>query len=153
MPPQNTLIALNPIEARTADALFERLFPADAETAGASAIGVVDYVDRSLGGAYADQRAAYRRALAGLDAAARAQFRAAFADCAVDAQDQLVAQLAKGSCPVWRRRCRSHFSKWCGRICRKGSSPTPFMAATGTSWAGAYWGIPACGWKIAPPKI
>ncbi|MEZ4635586.1 MAG: gluconate 2-dehydrogenase subunit 3 family protein [Caldilineaceae bacterium] len=43
-------------EARTAAALFERIFPAD-EVPGAVEIGVVDYVDRALAGAYRDQRA------------------------------------------------------------------------------------------------
>ena len=49
------LISLNADEARTAAAVFERLFPADENGPGASEIGVLAYVDRALDGAYQDK--------------------------------------------------------------------------------------------------
>ena len=54
------LLSLNPYEARTAAAIFERLFPADAHGPGATEIGVVSYLDRALAGAYRDQAETYR---------------------------------------------------------------------------------------------
>src|SRR5215210_2125159 len=44
------LLALNPYEARTAGAIFERMFPADENGPGAIEIGVVTYLDRALAG-------------------------------------------------------------------------------------------------------
>ncbi len=41
------LISLNSYEARTAVAIFERLFPADEHAPGAAEIGVVTYLDRA----------------------------------------------------------------------------------------------------------
>jgi hypothetical protein len=64
------LVTLNPHEARSAAALFERMFPADENGAGATEIGVVAYLDGSLAGAYADKVEPYRLGLAALDRAA-----------------------------------------------------------------------------------
>jgi hypothetical protein len=44
-------ISLNPHDAATLDAVFERMFPADKDGPGAAEIGVTDYVDKALGGA------------------------------------------------------------------------------------------------------
>lgn len=44
------LVTLNYYEARTAMAIFERLFPADEHGPGATAIGVLSYLDQALGG-------------------------------------------------------------------------------------------------------
>jgi hypothetical protein len=49
------LVTFNRREACTAAALFERMFPADENGAGATEIGVVAYLDGSLAGAYADK--------------------------------------------------------------------------------------------------
>jgi gluconate 2-dehydrogenase alpha chain len=89
----------SPHEARTAVALFERIFPADAETPGATEIGVVDYVDRALAGAYRDLREAYRLGLAALDRAARQRYDCAFADGSPDQQDSLIRSLEAGELP------------------------------------------------------
>jgi gluconate 2-dehydrogenase alpha chain len=94
-----TLLALNAHEARTADAIFERMFPADGSTAGASEIGVVAYVDRALAGAYADKLEAYRLGLGALDRAARARHDQPFAECSADAQDVLLAEMEAGALP------------------------------------------------------
>lgn len=93
------LIALNAHEARTADAIFERLFPADSSTAGASQIGVVYYLDRALAGAYADKLDTYRLGLRAIDQVAQQQHDTPFADCSVDAQDAILAALEAGTLP------------------------------------------------------
>ncbi len=99
MNPSSGLISLNPHEARTAAALFERLFPADADGPGATEIGVAVYVDRALAGAYADHVETYRLGLAGLDRVASERGQTSFADAAPDAQDELLAALERGELP------------------------------------------------------
>jgi gluconate 2-dehydrogenase alpha chain len=93
------LLALNSHEARTAAAVFERLFPADEHGPGAAEIGVVQYVDRALAGAYRDHHETYRLGLAALDGAARALHGSTFADCTPDQQDSLLRALEVGELP------------------------------------------------------
>jgi gluconate 2-dehydrogenase alpha chain len=97
--PPEALLTLTPYEARTAAAIFERLFPADAHDPGASTIGVVPYLDRALAGAYRDQIATYHLGLAALDQIARQRYRAPFANCAIAQQDALLAELEQGALP------------------------------------------------------
>src|SRR5919112_2102544 len=91
------MITLNPTEARTAEALFERLFPADESGPGATGIGVLIYVDRALSGAYRDRAEAYRLGLAALDHAARERHGASFADCGPEDQDATISALERGT--------------------------------------------------------
>jgi gluconate 2-dehydrogenase alpha chain len=93
------LIALNPYEARTAAAIFERMFPADDAGPGATAIGVANYVDRALAGAYRDLAPAYRVGLATLDRIACTRYGGSFADCAPEQQDTLLGELEEGRLP------------------------------------------------------
>jgi gluconate 2-dehydrogenase alpha chain len=93
------LIALNPYEARTAAAIFERMFPAGDDGPGATAIGVVHYVDRALAGAYRDKAPAYRVGLATLDGVACRRYGGPFADCAPGQQDTLLGELERGAIP------------------------------------------------------
>ena len=90
------LLTLNPYEARTAAAAFERLFPADEHGPGATAIGVITYVDRALAGAYRDLVEMYRIGLAALDYVARQSYGAPFAGCAPEQQDTMIAGLEQG---------------------------------------------------------
>src|SRR4051794_8991795 len=96
------LIALNPYEARTAAAIFERLFPADEHSPGATEIGVLTYVDRALAGAYRDKAETYRVGLATLDKIARKLHGMPFADCGPELQDQLITGLEEGTLPDFR---------------------------------------------------
>src|SRR6059058_5252312 len=96
------LIALNPYEARTAAAVFERLFPADESGPGATEIGVIAYLDRALAGEYWEQVEAYRVGLATLDRIARQRCGRPFADCAPEQQDELIAGLEQGALPNFR---------------------------------------------------
>ena len=103
------LVALNPHEARTAAAIFERLFPADVYGAGATEIGVVDYLDRALAGAYRDAAAHYRLGLAALDGATRSLHGSPFADCDPQRQDDLLAAMEAGALPGFRTPSQEAF--------------------------------------------
>ncbi|HEX8231347.1 MAG TPA: GMC family oxidoreductase [Chloroflexia bacterium] len=96
------LIALNPYEARTVAAIFERMFPADEHGPGAIEIGVVTYLDRALAGAYRDKVETYRVGLATLDQVARRQHVTPFADCSAEQQNALLEQLERGAVPDFR---------------------------------------------------
>lgn len=89
-------LMLNPAEARIAEAIFERLFPADAQTPGAREIGVLGYLDRALQGPDRDKLERYRLGLRALEAAAWRRHRASFVDCTGLQQDQLLADLERG---------------------------------------------------------
>ncbi|MEZ4865449.1 MAG: GMC family oxidoreductase [Caldilineaceae bacterium] len=107
--PTSAYTAFNSYEARTATAIFERMFPADQQTAGATDIGVVDYVDRALAGAYSDQAAIYHTGLAALDRVARRRHGAPFAGCTVAQQNKLLADLEQGALPDFYTPVQSHF--------------------------------------------
>jgi gluconate 2-dehydrogenase alpha chain len=96
------LLVLNPYEARTGAALFERLFPVDENGPGATEIGVLAYVDRALAGAYRDRAEAYRIGLSALDLAAHRRCGAPFADCGPEQQDELIAELERCELPDFR---------------------------------------------------
>src|SRR5215208_6122914 len=98
----STLLVLTPYEARTAAAVFERLFPTDENSPGAIDIGVLTYLDRALAGAYRDKAEAYRLGLAALDLAARRRSGMPFADCSAEEQDALVTELERGVLPNFR---------------------------------------------------
>src|SRR3712207_485518 len=87
------LLVLTPYEARTAAAVFERLFPADENGPGATGIGVLAYLDRALAGAYRDKSESYRLGLAALDLAARRRCGVPFAECVAAQQDVLISEL------------------------------------------------------------
>jgi gluconate 2-dehydrogenase alpha chain len=98
----SALLVLTPYEARTAAAVFERLFPADESGPGAIDIGVLAYLDRALAGAYRDKAEAYRLGLAALDLAARRHSGLPFAGCPAEKQDALLADLERGVLPDFR---------------------------------------------------
>src|SRR5215208_3225789 len=97
-----SLLVLTPYEARTAAAVFDRLFPSDENGPGAIGIGVLAYLDRALAGAYRDKAEAYRLGLAALDLAARRRSGVPFANCSAEKQDALVAELEQGVLPDFR---------------------------------------------------
>src|ERR671929_2449071 len=90
------LISLNPYEARTAAAIFERLFPPDEQGPGATRIGVVTYLDRALAGAYRGSAETYRVGLAAIDGIARRRWGVPFADGNPEQQDAMLAELQQG---------------------------------------------------------
>lgn len=105
----SALISLNPYEARTAAAIFERMFPADENGPGAIEIGVVTYLDRALAGAYRDKSDTYRVGLATLDQIARQRYEQPFADCSMEQQDGLLAEMEQGQLPDFRSPSQRDF--------------------------------------------
>jgi gluconate 2-dehydrogenase alpha chain len=97
--PADALISLNPYQARTLAAVFDRLFPADEHSASASEIGAVTYLDRALAGFYRSAHETYRIGLRALDEAARSAFGGGFPELAAEQQDELVAGLYAGTLP------------------------------------------------------
>src|SRR6516162_11237524 len=91
--------ALSVAEASTLDALFERLFPADESGPGASAIGVVQYLDRALTGPYRHHLETYRLGVYALDAESERRFGKPFADSDSSQQSELIGALEKNSAP------------------------------------------------------
>ena len=96
------LLVLTPYEARTAAAVFERLFPADEHGPGATEIGALTYLDRALAGAYRGRAETYRLGLAALDLAARRRCDAPLAALHADQQDALLTELEGGALPDFR---------------------------------------------------
>src|SRR3712207_7526315 len=96
------LLALNPHEARTAAALFERLFPADEHGHGATEIGVLTYVDRALAGPYKDKTETYRLGLVGLESAPLNPHRVSLRACNTEPQNGLIAGLEEGTRPDFK---------------------------------------------------
>lgn len=94
------LLAFSAEQARTATAIFERMFPAD-DVPGATEIGVVRYVDRALAGAYRDDAGLYRRGLAQLNAASQEAHGVRFEDASADVQDDLLRSLEQGEIAGW----------------------------------------------------
>ena len=96
------LLVLTPYEARTAAAVFERLFPADEHGPGATEIGALTYLDRALAGAYRGRAETYRLGLAALDLAARRRCGAPLAALYADQQVALLTELEGGALPDFR---------------------------------------------------
>ncbi|HLL49728.1 MAG TPA: GMC family oxidoreductase, partial [Thermomicrobiales bacterium] len=101
MDAHETFVVLTSREARTAGALFERMFPGDEQGPGAREIGVVNFLDRSLAGACREHLATYRGGLARLDDISRDRFSRGFADTGEPAQDSLLLELERGEIPNW----------------------------------------------------
>ena len=95
----DALLTFNGHEARTAAAIFERLFPGDGDGFGATEIGVVTYVDRALAGAAADRTETYRLGFVALDRAAREAHGTDFFGCTPAEQDALLAAMEQGGLP------------------------------------------------------
>src|ERR1700751_2783812 len=91
------LTALSVAEASTLDALFEQLFPGDESGPGASAIGVIQYLDRALSGPYAHHLETYRLGVYALDGESESRFGKPFADADGSQQSELIGALEKNS--------------------------------------------------------
>ncbi len=92
-------ISLNPHDAATLDAVFERMFPADNDGPGAAEIGVTDYVDKALGGAYADLQLFYRNGVAALDREMLGRAGKQFTAASPAEQDQVIQALERNELP------------------------------------------------------
>lgn len=101
MPPHDGFLALSPREVRLFDAVFARMFPTDASSAGAREIGAIHFLDQSLAGAYYEHRESYRQAALALDAAATSRWGRSFADGTESQQDSLISDLQHGRIEGW----------------------------------------------------
>ncbi|MFP5071246.1 gluconate 2-dehydrogenase subunit 3 family protein [Pseudonocardia nantongensis] len=84
------LVHFNDEEARTVEALAERIIPGDGDNAGATDAGVVYYIDQAIAGFSTDLQTVYRRGLRELDALCRREHGAPFTDLDADTQDDVV---------------------------------------------------------------
>jgi hypothetical protein len=101
--------ALSVWEATTLDALFEQLFPADKSGPGASAIGVIQYLDRALSGPYAHYLETYRLGVYALDGESERRFGKPFADTDGFQQSELIEALERNSAEFSSNRGQSLF--------------------------------------------
>lgn len=90
---RDPLETLTVAEAATLDAIAARLIPTDGNGPGAADARATRYIDRALGGALADSRAAYRTGLAAVDTYARASKGALFAQLSAADQDAILTQM------------------------------------------------------------
>jgi len=86
----------NDDDAATMAAFTERLWPAAPGRPGATEIGVLNYIDLALAGAYTDQQDFYRRGLAQLDAYCQSAHGKPFARLDVAMQDDTIRALEQG---------------------------------------------------------
>lgn len=80
-------------------ALLARMLPADARDGGAVEAGAHIYIDRALGGAYANHLAAYRTGLAAVSAFARQEKVGSARTVPPARMDSFIALLEKGKAP------------------------------------------------------
>jgi len=83
-------------EGETANAICDRIIPADQDP-GAAAAGAVNYIDRQLDGPFRKYRRVYRDGLLGIGHASLAHFGKRFAALAADERDRLLAAIDAGN--------------------------------------------------------
>jgi gluconate 2-dehydrogenase gamma chain len=86
----------NDDDAATITAFTERLWPAAPGKPGATDVGVVNYIDLALAGAYVDHQDFYRRGIAQLDAHSKATHGKPFAELDAAMQDDVIRALEQG---------------------------------------------------------
>ena len=104
---REALETLSATEADILDAFCARLIPSDETGPGAREARAAHYIDRSMAGALASSREAYRNGLGGLDVRARAMKGRAFAALADADQDQVLMALEKDD-PAFFSLVRGH---------------------------------------------
>ena len=96
--------SLSDAEARTLEAICERIIPADRDP-GAAGAGVVTFIDRQLVGPYRKLRKTYQVGLASVNETGRAMFGANFAALPAQQQDGVLEAMdsgqARGDC--WKQ--------------------------------------------------
>ena len=87
------LISLTPAEAAALRAVIARIIPADENGPGALEARADRFIDRALGGALKNQRAAYASGLAAVDSYAQSSKGAAFAKLSPADQDSVLSDM------------------------------------------------------------
>jgi gluconate 2-dehydrogenase gamma chain len=82
-------------EARTLEAICERIIPADQDP-GAAWTGVVNYIDRQLAGAYRRLRKTYQLGIAGTHGASESMFGKPFTALGPQQQDAVLKTMEDG---------------------------------------------------------
>lgn len=100
MTPTPRSLIFTPLQAKTAQAFFEVLFPSDEADPGAVEIGVPNYVERLLTGYGKDLHEIYQFGLDSLEKAAQRSCQKHFADCSLEEKRKLVCQVEKGTLNV-----------------------------------------------------
>jgi gluconate 2-dehydrogenase gamma chain len=97
-------------EARTVEAICERIVPADQDP-GAAQAGVVNFIDWQLVGHLKRWQSPYREGIAGADQTSLALSGMKFVDLPAGKQTEVLTALEKGSAPgrVWKRRSPREF--------------------------------------------
>jgi len=106
----------NDQDAATITAFAERIWPAAPGRAGATEIGVLNYIDLALAGAYSDMQDFYRRGLAQLDAHCHATQHKPFVQLDAARQDDVIRALEQNkasgfdwpSAPLFFNTVRTH---------------------------------------------
>lgn len=84
------LLFFNDFEARTVEALTERIIPGDDGGVGATDAGVVYYIDRAVAGFSMPLQKVYRLGLRELEAVCRRNYRKSFVELDGSRQDEVV---------------------------------------------------------------
>jgi gluconate 2-dehydrogenase gamma chain len=84
------LTFLNDEDARTVEAIAERIIPGEGTEPGATEAGVVYYIDRALAGISADLQVVYRLGLRALEELCREEHGRSFRELGAEEQDALV---------------------------------------------------------------
>ena len=92
--PDRAFMFLTESEARTVEAIAERVFPADDHGPGARGVDAIIYIDRSLAGYGRHLHGLYRTGITALDAFVGERFGGSmFSQLADDAQDKVLRQV------------------------------------------------------------
>ena len=83
-------------EASTVAAIAERIMPGQPGSPGATDADVLNYIDLSLAGAYADQQEFYRQGLIGLEAFCNEKFKDSFVYLKPAQQEEALAAMEAG---------------------------------------------------------
>jgi gluconate 2-dehydrogenase gamma chain len=94
-------VTLTVAEARTLEAIAERIFPAT-DSPGAAEAGAVDYIGRALAGDYAEFLSAYRKGLRAIDRHARGKFSGKFTALGDADKDAILSDCEAGEIPRFK---------------------------------------------------
>jgi gluconate 2-dehydrogenase gamma chain len=98
--PVIALTFFNDFEARTVEAIAERIIPGEDADAGATEAGVVYYIDRAVSGFSTGLQRLYRVGLGALDAYCRSRHGASFVALGKDSQDDVVRRFLGPETPT-----------------------------------------------------
>ena len=89
-PDSGALTYFNDFQARTVEAITERIIPGDSANAGATQAGVVYYIDRAISGFSTGLQRVYRLGLRELERFCEREGSAQFVDLTAEQQDEIV---------------------------------------------------------------